>query len=237
MIGRMQLLSLFPECSIAITTKEDGGIVSVNQLQDLLEERSIKPRTVVLPSHSHATHICEVTFPLSAENKEINADGLITDEKQVVLAHRVADCCPIVILDRRKRILVTLHAGWRGMTQGIVGMGLLTLQAKGRSNLNDIWVWIGPCIQKDSYLSSQVPLQTQLASWKNHIHVRDDGFHVDLPGYAFDEVMKLGVSADHIISDGRDTFLERDAFFSHSRAVIEQNVTDDQRFVIAAWLV
>lgn len=237
MIGAMQVLSLFPECSIAITTKDDGGIVSIAQLQDLLEQSGVKIRGLALPAHQHAVSISEVNLPLTDDKKNISADGLMTDEKLVVLAHRVADCCPIVILDRRKRLLLTLHAGWRGMTLGIVGMGLLSLQAKYRSNPDDIWVYIGPCIQKESYKSGEVPVQIQFAPWKNHIHVREDGFHVDLPGFAYDEARRLGISESHIINDGRDTYKEADTFFSHQRAVTDQNIADDQRFAVASWLV
>lgn len=233
----MQVLSLFPECSIAITTKDDGGIVSIPQLQDILEQGGVKLRGLSLPSHQHATNIAEVNLPITELNKNLTADGLMTDEKQVALAHRLADCCPVVILDQRKRLLLTLHAGWRGMTLGIVGMGILTLQAKYRSNVSDLWVWIGPCIQKESYLSREVPLQVQFTPWKNHIHVRENGFHVDLPGFAFDEARRLGVDESHIINDGRDTYKEGNVFFSHQRAVNEQNIADDQRFAVVAWLV
>lgn len=232
----MQILSLFPECSIAVTTKADGGIVSVAQFQDMLEQEGVHPRALVIPSHVHATTIESIQLPTSG-TKEIVADGLMTQERNVVLAHRVADCCPIVILDRKKKALTTLHAGWRGSTLGIIGMGILSLQATYKSHIDDIWIWIGPCIQKDSYISREVPVQSQFAPWKNHIHVRDDGFHVDLPGFAFEEAVRLGVDETHIINDGRDTYTEREIFFSHKRAVDEQNIADDQRFVVAAWLV
>lgn len=233
----MQLLSLFPECQIAITTKADGGIVSAAQLSDLLEQSDAKLRGLVVPSHRHATGIAEITLPLTPEQKDVAVDGLVTDEKLVGLVHRVADCCPIVLLDRRRRVLMTLHAGWRGMTLGMVGMGILTLQAKYRSTPQDLWMWIGPSIQKDSYLSPEVPVQLQFLPWKNHIHVREDGFHVDLPGFAFSQATSLGIEPDHIINDGRDTFTEKDAFFSHQRAVKEQNIGDDQRFAVISWLV
>lgn len=233
----MQFLSLFPECSIAISNKDDGGIVSVAQYTDLLEQGGVHPRALAIPTHQHATTIKPISFPLSADDKEIVSDGLMTQEKGVVLAHRLADCCPVIILDRRKRALMTLHAGWRGMTLGIVGMGILTLQATYHSHIDDIWMWIGPCIQKESYISSDVPVQSQFYPWKNHIHVRDDGFHIDLPGFVFDEARRLGIDDTHIINDGRDTYTETDVFFSHKRAVDEQNIAEDQRFAVSAWLV
>lgn len=233
----MQILSLFPECSIGITTKVDGGVVSVAQFQDMLEQAGVKPRALVIPSHIHGTTIIDIQLPLESGSKEIVSDGLMTQERQVILAHRLADCCPVVVLDRKKKALATLHAGWRGMTMGIVGMGILSLQAQYRSHINDIWVWVGPCIQKDSYISQDVPLQSQFTPWKNHIHVRDDGYHVDLPGFVFDEARRLGIDESHIINDGRDTYVESEIFFSHKRAVDEQNIADDQRFVVSAWLV
>lgn len=233
----MQVISPFPECTLGITTKADGGIVSLAQFQDLLLVAGITPRALVIPRHAHATQITPIALPLDQTAKELVCDGLMTSEKNVVLAHRVADCCPIIMLDRRKRALATLHGGWKGLTLGIVGMGILTLKAGNNSRNEDLWVWIGPCIQKDSYICNSLPVQFQLEPWKTHIHVREDGYHIDLPGFIFDECRRLGVDENHIINDGRDTYKESEIFYSHRRAVVTEDVNEDQRFVVSAWLV
>src|SRR4051794_1500543 len=43
-----------------------------------------------------------------------DCDALVTAEPGVALAIAVADCVPVVVLDRRRGVLGAAHAGWRG---------------------------------------------------------------------------------------------------------------------------
>ncbi len=52
-------------------------------------------------------------------------DGLWTDEPQVPLLAMSADCLPIAIARRDgPRALAVLHAGWRGLAEGVVAAGV-----------------------------------------------------------------------------------------------------------------
>ncbi|PWU23960.1 hypothetical protein C5B42_01210 [Candidatus Cerribacteria bacterium 'Amazon FNV 2010 28 9'] len=232
----MEFLSTFPECVIGISTLNDGSVDTLEHVHALLNTVVSYPfAQIVLPKHQHAT-ICRQVSRLT-ESENMMVDGLITSDPGVVLAHRFGDCVPIVILDRRRRCLASLHAGWRGLTQGIVAEGVLSLQAVLRSNVEDIWVWIGPCIQKNSYISRDEPLQTSLPYWKPYITQEQNGFHIDLPGFITAQCIRLGMSEEHIISDGRDTYSQENIFYSHRRAMEANNAASDGRFVTVAWLV
>ncbi len=47
-------------------------------------------------------------------------DGLISCEPGVIVGVKTADCVPILLADNSKRIVASIHAGWRGTAKEIV---------------------------------------------------------------------------------------------------------------------
>ena len=71
-------------------------------------------------------------------------DGLWTDEPGIPLLAMSADCLPIVVARRDgERALTVLHAGWRGVAEGVVAAGVEALGAGGKRAM--IGPAIGPC--------------------------------------------------------------------------------------------
>src|SRR4029078_2432624 len=74
-----------------------------------------------------------------------HADGLWTDEPDLPILAMSADCLPIVLArtGARAPAVAVLHAGWRGLLEGIVAAGV---QALGDGTLTAaIGPGIGPC--------------------------------------------------------------------------------------------
>ncbi len=72
-------------------------------------------------------------------------DGLITD-RDFILATKFADCTPIVIFDRKNRVIANLHSGWRGTQKKILVKAIRMLQDEFHSNSSDLVVFIGPAL-------------------------------------------------------------------------------------------
>jgi polyphenol oxidase len=71
-------------------------------------------------------------------------DGLWTDEPGVPVLAMSADCLPIVVARRNGgRALTVLHAGWRGLAEGVVAAGVKKLGAGDKRAM--IGPAIGPC--------------------------------------------------------------------------------------------
>ncbi len=51
-------------------------------------------------------------------------DGLYTDKKELILTIRVADCNAIYLWSRQKKLVMLLHAGWRGTIKNILQKGI-----------------------------------------------------------------------------------------------------------------
>jgi YfiH family protein len=74
-------------------------------------------------------------------------DGLWTDEPRVPLLAMSADCLPIAIVRADgPRALAVLHAGWRGLSEGVVSEGVKALRVDPTQSLAAvIGPAIGPC--------------------------------------------------------------------------------------------
>ena len=71
-------------------------------------------------------------------------DGLWTDEPEIPMLAMSADCLPIAVAttDGRRRLAV-LHAGWRGLSEGVVAAGVAALGEGPKAAV--IGPAIGPC--------------------------------------------------------------------------------------------
>ncbi len=73
-------------------------------------------------------------------------DALITRRSGLLLAVQVADCLPVLIADKAKRVLAAVHAGWRGLLAGVVPRTLEAMQSRYASDPCDCLAVIGPSI-------------------------------------------------------------------------------------------
>jgi YfiH family protein len=71
-------------------------------------------------------------------------DGLWTDEVQLPMLAMSADCLPIAIARTDGgRALAVLHAGWRGLAEGVVAAGVAALGAGAKAAV--VGPAVGPC--------------------------------------------------------------------------------------------
>ena len=49
-----------------------------------------------------------------------SADGLVTKSSELVLGITTADCIPLIFFDNQNGIIGICHAGWKGLSNGII---------------------------------------------------------------------------------------------------------------------
>jgi polyphenol oxidase len=79
------------------------------------------------------------------------ADGMMTSEPGLLLAIQTADCIPVLIADRKRRVVAAFHAGWRGTLKRIVENGVGRMQLEFGSKPKDLVAAIGPGIGQCCY--------------------------------------------------------------------------------------
>lgn len=100
----------------------------------------------------HGTKIIRVIEPRGLDNLPQKADGLATDNPNVTLFMRFADCVPIFLFDPSKGVVGIFHAGWKGTLAKIVSRGVKIFCDAYQSTPEDIVAGIGPSICSDHYV-------------------------------------------------------------------------------------
>lgn len=146
-----------PSNVVAFTTTRQGGFSqapfdSFNLAQHVDDLTSVVARNrqllvsqFNLPSEPvwldqvHSTKVLEIGSSVTALQP---ADGLITASPKVVCAVMTADCMPLFLSDQAGTKVAVVHAGWRGMADGIIehAVGLFNQPSE------QILAWAGPTI-------------------------------------------------------------------------------------------
>jgi hypothetical protein len=79
-------------------------------------------------------------------DRVMRADGLMTDDPEVMLGIQTADCVPVLVRDRRTNAVAAFHAGWRGTLKRIVEGGIGKMRLEFGSRPEDLEAAIGPAI-------------------------------------------------------------------------------------------
>ena len=75
-----------------------------------------------------------------------DCDAMITDQQDICLLVFVADCVPIIMYDKRKKVIALIHAGWKGTVGKISLKTVHMMKSKWDCKPADIICAIGPSI-------------------------------------------------------------------------------------------
>ncbi len=80
-----------------------------------------------------------------------DVDGLVTNEKGIILAVFTADCVPLYFVDPVKEAIGLAHSGWRGTVGNMAGIMVERMKKEFGSDPKDLIVAIGPSICRKCY--------------------------------------------------------------------------------------
>lgn len=78
-------------------------------------------------------------------------DGLITNEKNLLLCTVEADCVPVYFYDPVKEVIAMVHSGWKGTVKKISQVTIQKMKSAFGCQPSDMLVAIGPHICKECY--------------------------------------------------------------------------------------
>ena len=167
-------------------------------------------KNLIIPEQRHSIN---VSFCHNARTIS-NCDGVFTNNIQNACSIQVADCMPIFFGHCRLPVFGVVHAGWRGLVNGIL-IATSNLLLKRDYNLSDFEVIIGPSIQKCCF---EVKDDILINFNKNFIRYSINNVtKIDLQGHAIHDLINIGFDKDKIIKMGECTFCEKDRFHSYRR--------------------
>ena len=130
----------FESLNLGRLTGDDAAAVEENR-RLLCAAVGADPARLTLNRQQHSS----VVRRAHAGRRDEPGDGLWTDESGVPMLKLTADCVPIAVARTNGDgpALALLHAGWRGLLEGVVEAGLAALG--GRQAAAVIGPAIGPC--------------------------------------------------------------------------------------------
>ncbi len=207
------------EPAVELTPASIWAIMSVTIPLNVEKNRSLLRH--VLPGEPTWLKQVHGTAAVNADNDSCMApcigDAAFSRRPGNVCAVLVADCLPILVCDRAGRMVGVIHAGWRGMAEGVIER---TLSETGAGNTR-MMAWLGPAIGPNHFEVGEEVRQAFMrhdakAAMAFTPHPRNSAkWLADLFTLARQRLVKAGV--DQIHGGGECTFSDPTSFFSYRR--------------------
>lgn len=104
-------------------------------------------KTFVKPIQTHTCNVKCIDKVLESTNLQ-DVDGLITNQKNIALTTKNADCILFLFYDPVQKVIANVHSGWKGTFQKIVEKTVVKMINHYRCKPNNIICCICPSIRK-----------------------------------------------------------------------------------------
>jgi len=142
------------------------------------------------------------------------ADGSVTNTNNVVCCIMTADCLPILLTDKQGSQVAAVHAGWRGLCDGIVENAIAAFSCPAR----EVIAWLGPAIGPNKFEVGQEVVDRfcqRYPSDKCCFELKNNRYLADLYQLATKRLQRAGVIE---VSGGEYcTYQQSELFFSYRR--------------------
>jgi len=204
----------FASLNLGSTVGDTAAAVQENHRR-LFAALKVRPEHVVSP---HQVHGCNVAQVHLADGGTVipETDALITNAPGLALLLRFADCAPVLFYDAVQPAVGLAHGGWRGVAAGVVPATVKAMQATFNTQVENLWVGIGPAIGPDHYevgaevisaIAATLPSGTRIA------YPSQDRWRLDLPAAIVAQLNSLGVQ--HVELSGLCTACGTAEWYSH----------------------
>ena len=154
-------------------------------------------------------------LPVLPENLNKDADSSFTHQTNQVCAIMTADCLPLLLCQPQGSAIAAIHAGWRGLAQGVIENTLAALKV----NNSELLAWLGPAIGPKHFEVGEEVYASFLAKNPENkaafVRAKANTWLADIYELARILLRAFGVSA--IYGGEYCTFSQKQLFFSHRR--------------------
>ena len=174
---------------------------------------------VVNQVHGDAIFVIKSHGSYFSSRDELNYDAIVTTRTNLAICIKTADCAPVFIVDKVKKVIAVVHAGWKGTVLEISAKVIRLMQNQYGSLPENILAVIGPSIGKCCYEVDQAAADA-FRQHKNHELFlqqgkKKDKWLLDLAEANRRQILEAGVDENNIEVSSYCTTCNQDMFFSH----------------------
>jgi hypothetical protein len=146
-------------------------------------------------------------------------DAIITDRFGLAIGIKTADCVPVFLADRARKIIGVVHAGWKGTSMNIAAKAVNAFVGRFSCQPENMTAVIGPSIGLCCYQVDEAVFEAfaEVDNWKAaFMPCGEKGkWMLDLPSTNRDQLLRAGIPPEHVFSAAICTACRKDIFFSH----------------------
>ena len=202
--------------NLSISVGDDSTRVTENRIR-AFDSLDRNPASL---HDAHLVHGVDIIFadaPRPVNQPIQKADILLTDNPEVSLFMRYADCVPLLFHDPKQNVIGLAHAGWMGTVKGVAEVSIKAMVEKYNCKPENIIAGIGPSISVDHYeIGEDVALQFRAKYGEDSekiLQTQDNKLYLDLWTANVIQLRKSGV--EQIQVSGLCTACHLEDWFSH----------------------
>lgn len=204
-----------PGVRALVTTRSEGDMASAEGRQGL---RELLPDEPLWIRQVHGSTVVE------HPSEKTEGDAAVTRRRGVVCAVKIADCMPVLLADDAGTVVGIAHAGWRGLSAGVLEKTILKMDVEPQRLL----AWLGPAIGPRAYEVGDDVRRAFAGHDYALAPARPGHWTLDLYAVARQRILAAGVR--NIFGGSFCTCTDRERFFSYRRD------RDARRMAAAIWL-
>lgn len=205
--------SQYPYDSFNLADHVGDAIDSVNKNRNFLLKAAKLPQYPLFLTQTHSTTVIQLPYA----NSTAMADAVYTNKSRQVCVVMTADCLPILLTNQQGNEVAAIHAGWRGLCNGIIERTVNCFKSEGQH----ILAWLGPAIGPNCFQVGEEVLDAFIQQdRKAEVAFKVDAncvgkYFANLYQLATLRLNNLGITK---VSGGEHcTYTEQEKFFSYRR--------------------
>ncbi len=203
--------------SLAIHTGENAQKIKLNR--DEFSKKFPKNFKFISFLQIHSSKIIDVS---EYENfngwleSNIEADGMVTNKKGVMLTILTADCLGLLAYDSKNKIIGAAHAGWRGTKQNIAKNLIEKMQKLG-AKIENIKVALSPSIKSCCYEVGEDVAKNFYQYSDALVKTGEKKWHLDISIVNKSQLMDLNIKEENIEVSSICTSCKNSDYFSYRK--------------------
>ncbi|MGR5239046.1 peptidoglycan editing factor PgeF [Vibrio alfacsensis] len=187
---------------------DDWSLVEKNR--NWLAQQASMPNVPIWLNQTHSTVVAQVH---ESTSEVLDADGVFTSSSHVICSAMTADCLPVLLTNKQGTQVAAVHAGWRGLANGIIENALERFSG-------DVMAWLGPAIGPQAFEVGEDVLQAfvDFDPQAHHAFIPCDiegKWFADMSRLAIQRLNKAGVT--QVFDSGLCTYQDKASFYSYRR--------------------
>ncbi|MFB5142658.1 peptidoglycan editing factor PgeF [Vibrio diabolicus] len=187
---------------------DDLSLVEKNRAW--LAQQANMPNAPIWLNQTHSTVVAQANEPTT---QVLDADGVFTSSSHFVCSAMTADCLPVLLTNTQGTQVAAVHAGWRGLANGIVENALALFSG-------EVIAWLGPAIGPEAFEVGEDVLQAfvdvdSLAHQAFMPREAKGKWLADMSKLATQRLNRAGVT--QVFDSGLCTYQDKASFYSYRR--------------------